>query len=135
MSNDKMMEFNRIFSENLKKYLNEFNLSYRDLGAKVGVSGQTVGNWANGIKTPRMDKVDKMCTVFSCRRSDLLEEHTEGEKNAYYFDSETAEIAQEIAENKNLSLLFDSAKDATPEDLETVHSMLLALKRKERNDD
>ena len=50
----------------------------------------------------------------------------------YYLNDETAAIAQNIFENKELRLLFDAAKDAEPEDLETVHSMLLALKRKER---
>ena len=52
----------------------------------------------------------------------------------YYLNDETSEIAQEIFENKELRLLFDAAKDAQPEDLQTVHQMLLALKRKERED-
>jgi len=134
MSNEEM-NFNRIFADNLKKMLKRNNLSQRRLAEELGISPQSITYWINAVKTPRMDKIDKMCEIFRCRRSDLLEEHAEGEKNTYYFDDETAEIAQEIAENKNLSLLFDSAKDATPEDLETVHSMLLALKRKERNND
>lgn len=50
----------------------------------------------------------------------------------YYINEETKEIAQKVFENKNLRMLMDSAQDATPEDIETVHSMLLALKRKER---
>ena len=50
----------------------------------------------------------------------------------YYLNDETSEIAQEIFENKELRLLFDAAKDAQPEDLQTVHQMLLALKRKEK---
>ena len=55
-----------------------------------------------------------------------------GEK--YYINDETASIAQEIFDNKELRLLFDAAKDAQPDDLQTVHQMLLALKRKERGD-
>lgn len=58
------------------------------------------------------------------------EEKKDGPK--YYLNDETAAIAQDIFENKELRLLFDAARDAAPEDLETVHSMLLALKRKER---
>jgi hypothetical protein len=41
-------------------------------------------------------------------------------------------MAQSIFESKELRMLFDAAQDANPEDLQTVHSMLLALKRKER---
>jgi len=53
-------------------------------------------------------------------------------KPTYYFDDETAQKAQEIFENKQLSLLFDAARDAKPEDLEIVQNMLLALKNKEK---
>ena len=43
-------------------------------------------------------------------------------------------MAQALFENKNLRVLFDAAKDATPEDLKTTYDMLMALKRKERGD-
>lgn len=55
--------------------------------------------------------------------------------DAYYKTKETRRIAQEIYNNKELSLLFDAAKDASPEDLQTVHTMLMALKKKENNED
>ena len=50
----------------------------------------------------------------------------------YYLNEETRDMAQKIFEHKELRMLFDAARDASPEDLETVHSMLLALKRKEQ---
>lgn len=50
----------------------------------------------------------------------------------YYLTPETVKAAREIFENEELKKLFDDAIDATPEDLRTVHSMLLALKRKNR---
>ena len=54
-----------------------------------------------------------------------------GEK--YYLNKETAEMAQKLFENKDLRVLFDAAKDATPEDLKTTYDMLMALKKKERD--
>ena len=60
------------------------------------------------------------------------EEKEGGEK--YYLNEETAEMAQALFENKNLRVLFDAAKDASPEDLKTTYDMLMALKRKERGD-
>ena len=50
----------------------------------------------------------------------------------YYIDDDTAQVAQEIFENKDLKLLFDAARDASPEDLKTAHNILLALKAKEQ---
>ena len=41
---------------------------------------------------------------------------------------------EEIFENKELRMLFDASRNATPEDLLTVRDMMLALKRKERGD-
>lgn len=35
----------------------------------------------------------------------------------YYINPETAAIAQDIFENKELRLLFDAARDAAPEEL------------------
>lgn len=68
---------------------------------------------------------------------DLIEDKdkSESREESYYTNPETAKIAQEIYENKDLSLLFDAAKDAAPEDLQTVHTMLMALKKKERGED
>lgn len=57
------------------------------------------------------------------------------EKQGYYLNDETAAIAQEIFDNKELRMLFDASRNATPEDLITVRDMMLALKRKERRDE
>lgn len=67
-------EFNEIFSKRLRYYLDINGMSQLDLAKKLGVGTTSVSNWVNGIKTPRMSKVDAMCTIFSCNRSDLITE-------------------------------------------------------------
>lgn len=52
--------------------------------------------------------------------------------NGYYIDPETAQIAQQIKDSKELSALFDVGRNMKPEDLQTVYQMALALKRKEQ---
>lgn len=52
----------------------------------------------------------------------------------YYLNKETAEIAQAIFEDRELRGLFDTARDSEPEDIRTAHTMLKALKKKERGD-
>ena len=49
-------------------------------------------------------------------------------------NDETAEMAQALFENRDLRVLFDAARDASPEDLKTTYDMLMALKRKERGE-
>lgn len=124
-------EFNQIFSKRLRFYLSKYEMTQLELSKLLGVGTTSVYNWCSGLKTPRMDKVDKMCQIFHCKRSDLIEDKEEQKNNDYYLNPETGKIAQEIYDNKELSLLFNAARDADPEDLQTVHSMLMALKRKE----
>lgn len=127
-------DFNSIFSKRLRFYLSKYDMTQIELSKILGVGTTSVYNWCNGIKTPRMDKVDKMCEIFHCKRSDLMEDKSSKQDQSYYLNPETSKIAQEIYDNKELSLLFDAARDAEPEDLQTVHSMLMALKRKEKGE-
>lgn len=110
-------EFNKLFAKNLRYYLNKNNMTQAELAKHLNVGTTSVYNWCNGIKSPRMDKVDAMCDIFNCKRSNLIEDKEHVEENEYYLDPETAKKAQEIFENKQLSLLFDAARDAKPEDL------------------
>lgn len=100
---------------------------------ETGITTATISNWKAGRYTPKQDKLQKIAEYFGVTVEYLMtgEEKEDGAK--YYLNDETAAIAQDIFENKELRLLFNAARDAAPEDLETVHSMLLALKRKERN--
>lgn len=49
-------------------------------------------------------------------------------KNMPYYEDGTAEIAQEIFENKDLHVLFDAARDSKPEDLQMAADLLKRLK-------
>lgn len=49
-------------------------------------------------------------------------------KNMPYYEDDTAEIAQEIFENKDLHILFDAARDSKPEDLQMAADLLKRLK-------
>ena len=70
-------DFNTIFSKRLKYYLNKYNMTQLELSKRLGVGTTSVYNWCNGIKAPRMDKVDKMCEIFHCKRSDFMEDKLE----------------------------------------------------------
>ncbi len=66
-------EFNKVFANRLNYYLQEFKMTQKSLADKLNVGTSTVSNWAKGLKSPRMDKVDAMCEIFGCSRSDLVE--------------------------------------------------------------
>lgn len=124
----------KIFTKNLNSYINASGKTQLEISKNIGVSPQTFNTWCKGIAIPRMGKVQALADYFGINKSDLLDEKSESD-DSYYINEETKKIAQEIYENKELSLLFDAARTAKPEDLETVHTMLTALKRKEKGDE
>lgn len=67
-----MTTFNAIFAKNIRHYLDLFRMTQAELAARLNVGTTSVYNWCNGIKIPRMDKIDKMCEIFGCNRSDLI---------------------------------------------------------------
>ena len=119
-----------IFEELLQKR----GVSTYKVAKDTGIAQSVFSSWKNGISTPKQDKMQKIADYFNVSVEYLMtgKEKEGGEK--YYINEETSQIAQEIFDNKELRLLFDAAKDAPPEDLQTVHQMLIALKRKERGD-
>ena len=119
-----------IFSELLQRY----GVTPYKVSKQTGVSQSTLSDWKRGISTPKQDKLQKIADYFGVSLEYLMtgEEKEGGEK--YYLNEETAQVAQEIFENKELRALFDVQKDMEPEDLKALHNMALALKRKERGD-
>ena len=125
MSDEKQKE---VFARNLNKYLEKSGKTQKEVAQAIGVIPTTFNTWCLAQALPRMGKVQLLADYFGINKSDLIEDNSDTE---YYLDAETAKKAQEIFENKQLSLLFDAARDAKPEDLEIVQSMLLALKNKD----
>ena len=99
---------------------------------ETGIAQSTLSDWKNGKSVPKAEKIQKNADYFGVSAEYLMTGQEKEDGPKYYLNDETAAIAQDIFEHKELRLLFDAARDAAPEDIETVHSMLLALKRKER---
>lgn len=100
---------------------------------ETGITTATISNWKAGRYTPKQEKMQKIADFFGVSLEYLMT-GKENDNEKYYINEETAEMAQALFENKNLRVLFDAAKDASPEDLKTTYDMLMALKRKERGE-
>ena len=117
-----------IFEELLQKH----GVSTYKVSMETGIAQSIFSSWKRGISKPKQDKMQKIADYFNVSVEYLLTGKEKEGGETYYINEETKEIAQKVFENKNLRMLMDAAQNATPEDIETVHSMLLALKRKER---
>lgn len=117
-----------IFEELLQKH----GVSTYKVAKETGIAQSVFSSWKNGISTPKQDKMQKIADYFNVSLEYLMNGIEKEGGETYYLNDETRKVAQDIFENKELRMLFDAARDADPEDLEAVHTMLLALKRKER---
>lgn len=104
------------------------------VSVETGIAQSTLSDWKKGKSTPKADKMQKIADLFGTSVDYLMTGKEKEGGETYYINEETRDMAQKIFEHKELRMLFDAARDAKPEDLETVHSMLLALKRKERGE-
>ena len=120
--------------EIFEQLLQRKGISAYKVAKEAGVTQTALSNWKTGRNTPSTTTLQKIADYFGVTIDYLMtgEEPEGGEK--YYLNEETAEMAQKLFENKELRVLFDAAKDATPEDLKTTYDMLMALKRKERGE-
>ncbi len=118
-----------IMARNIRRYLELNDMTQTDLCNALNLKFMTVSDWVNAKSYPRIDKIEMMANYFGISKADLVEEHTD--KDEYYIDPQTAQIAQDIKDSKELSALFDVGRSMSPEDLQTVYQLALALKRKE----
>ena len=118
--------------EIFEQLLQKFGVTTADVCKSTGIGQSTMSNWKNR-RNLISGKNDQLIADYFGVSVDYIMKGKEKEGGeTYYFNEETKKIAQKVFENKSLRMLMDSAQDATPEDIETVHSMLIALKRKER---
>lgn len=117
-------DFNKLFSKNLKMYMELNNINQAELARRLNVSTAAVNTWCNGLKSPRMDKVDSMCSIFGCRRSDLIEDKNISEEPSYYQNRESAETAEFLFKNPEYKVLFDASKKVKPQDIDFVADMI-----------
>lgn len=120
--------------ERVKSLCKERRIPISRLEKDLGYSNGYIGQLRKGVFPS--DRLQQIAEYLNVTPDYLIngDEKKEDEEK-YYLDDETAKAAQEIFENEDLRVLFDAARDASPEDLKTTYNMLMALKRKERGYD
>lgn len=95
----------------------------------TGIRTSSLSGWKAGKFTPKQEKLKKIADYFGVSIEYLMTGEEPEEKEGYYINPDTADMAQQIYENKDLRLLFDVAKDVTPEQLKLLHDLALSWKK------
>lgn len=120
------------FAKMLKYYLMMNNKTQSDMVTDLKYDKSTVSGWCSGIRVPKVDTIIEIANYLHVNVGDLILQ--DDSQQSYYFDNETAKMAQELKDNKELKLLFDASRDASPEDLKQTADYLMFLKKKERGE-
>jgi transcriptional regulator with XRE-family HTH domain len=119
----------------VKQYRTEKGMTLQELADRSGYNDRsTVSKIERGMVDVPQSKILALADALGVTPLDLIGGDDIVEPAPYYLDPETEEIAQEIYEGKELRALFDVVRDISPEDMKTIYSVALALKRKERGE-
>lgn len=124
-------------SKNIRYLRRKFNLSQEDVAAKLGYkSYTTIQKWESGVSEPPMAKARALATMFGVDITDLTGKDLEkeelvpktGQPTGYYFDKETAKLAQELKDNPELRVLMDASRDITPDEVRAIINLIKTMK-------
>ena len=129
------------FPEMLRDLMNSKNLTMKELGEMVGKSESSVSYWLSGKVTPRIGVIQRLADIFNVTTDELIygykDENYLGNynENIEYLASnapDLVELYNEIRANDNLVILFDKAKNLSPEDLEQVLRIIDTFNKESR---
>lgn len=113
------------FAERLRDLRTQKGLSQIELAKKLGLSNSTISMYERGEREPDFETLDLIGDFFNVDVNYLLGKEA---GSTYYLDPQAAEMAKEVFEREEMRVLFDTVKDVSKEDIETVIKMIRGLK-------
>ena len=113
-----------IISENIKAFMRRKGLTQIQVADYIGISEAAVSAWCNGKKTPRMNKIDKLCELFGCTRTEIMSK----DGVDLMLKRNRSEALQSIYDKHRI--LFDAAENATEEEIRQAVDYLNYIKNK-----
>ena len=124
----------KISAERIRKLREDRGLSQEQLGKIIGVDRTTIVKYETGASRPTR-YLKKMAHYFNVTTDYLIGNEELTPKKGYYFDNETAKIANEMKERPELKTLFDASRKMTPEDIREVNALINAKLQKPEYED
>lgn len=112
-----------IMSRNLKYYIEKSGRDRRELADIWGFPYSTVSEWVNGRKYPRIDKIEIMADYFGIKKSDLVEDKDQEERNIKNSDA-MADITVKLFENEDFFYMVNFIKDLDEKQFKRVQVSL-----------
>lgn len=127
MSNEEIEKLRELFAQRLSKLLADNDMTQADLANMLGVSESTVGKWILKKAFPRMSIIEKLSVIFNRPKAYFYDDNED--RQTYYLNPETAQLAQEIHDNPDLRILMDASRKLSPDDIKFVVDLVSRMKK------
>ena len=117
-------EQKRIFSKNLRYYLNLNNMQQKELAQILGIRPSTITNWLKQTAMPQVSTIQKIAYYFRIGKSDLVDEKLDSDSNL------DARIISDIR-TVNMVKMFYSLSVADREAIEQIITSLYTKIKKD----
>ena len=109
----------------------ERGVSVYTVAKETGIPQSTLSNWKMRRNIIGVERGQKIADFFGVSLEYLM---TGRDPDGYYENDETARIAQEIHDNRELRVLFSAAKEVPPKMVKALYEVLLIMKRAEEGE-
>lgn len=116
------------FGEILKMLRTEKGITQVEMAEMLGISRSSVGMYEQGKREPDFELEEKIADLFNVSL-DFLRTGDMTKHGGWYLDEETAREAQRVFDDPDTRMLFDAARDASPEAIRLAAEMLKTFKR------
>ncbi len=124
-------DIKEIFTENLKLYLKDKNMTFADLADLLHISKSTVSMWITGKSMPRMELLDRIADVLKIEVVDLYFDHTKQDEHLKRMRKAMG-LPDKESESTTLAAHFDGT-EYTEEELEEIRQFAEFVKSKRRD--
>lgn len=119
----------------LKSLRKNMQLTGEEFGAKMNVSKPTVSLWESDKRTPNAEMLQKIANFFDVSVDYLLIGKTNTTNDGYYYDTEVAELAEQIKNDPELRILLDAKRNLSKQDMKAIINITKSLLQRERGDE
>lgn len=119
----------------LKSLRKNMQLTGEEFGAKMNVSKPTVSLWESDKRTPNAEMLQKIANFFDVSVDYLLIGKTNTTNDSYYYDTEVAELAEQIKNDPELRILLDAKRNLSKQDMKAIINITKSLLQRERGDE
>lgn len=119
----------------LKSLRKNMQLTGEEFGAKMNVSKPTVSLWESDKRTPNAEMLQKIANFFDVSVDYLLIGKPNATNDSYYYDTEVAELAEQIKNDPELRILLDAKRNLSKQDMKAIINITKSLLQRERGDE